>query len=109
MFLPIMQCKIRVNSRFKVSVILALILSQSFVRTEAAPEVLCKKGDHKNFAGKHQCWSVFLIKLQTWGVFLWNLQNFSEHLEEHLRTTASVRKTKGDDVRAMHYFLLFKY
>ena len=45
-----------------------------------------------NFIGKHQCWSLFLIKLQAWrpatllkrdsntGVFLWNLRNSKEHL-----------------------------
>ena len=44
------------------------------------------------FAGKHLCWSYFLIKLQAWtspivlkrdsntGVFLWILRNFSEYL-----------------------------
>ena len=41
-----------------------------------------------NFIGKHQCWSIFLIKLQAWrpatllkrdsntGVLLWNFRNF---------------------------------
>ena len=31
------------------------------------PEMFCKKGVLKNFtnlAGKHQCWSLFLIKLE---------------------------------------------
>ena len=47
-----------------------------------------------NFAGKHLCWSLFLIKLQVaspqvcnfikkkhsnTGVFLWNLQSFKDH------------------------------
>ena len=54
------------------------------------------------FPGKHQCWSLFLIKLQAWSsltlskresstvVFLWILPNFKKtHFKEHLQTVAS--------------------
>ena len=58
-------------------------------------QMFFKIGVLKNFAifaGKHLCWSCFLMKLQAWrsailfkrdsntGVFLWILQNFQEQL-----------------------------
>ena len=64
--------------------------------TEKQPlAMLCKKGDHKNFAnfqGKHLCWSFFFIKLQFWGpaiFFKKRLQNkcFPVKFVKFLKTT----------------------
>ena len=53
---------------------------------------MCVPRYFANFIGKHQCWSIFLIKLQAWrpatflqcdsntSVLLWNLRYFKEHL-----------------------------
>ena len=66
------------------------------------------------FAGKHLCWSYFLIKLQAWrsaillkrdsntGFFLWILLNF----EEHLQTTASVLLITKLVISIGHLFLI---
>ena len=76
--------------------------TDNWFQKQPLEEFYKKKGFLKNFkffAGKHQCWSLFLIKLQGWGaatllkgdsntgVSLWNLQKFSEQLFQ--RTSAN--------------------
>ena len=71
-----------------------LFLNLTFLVTplqKLPPEVFHKKAVPKHFpifTGKHQCWSLFLIKLVFFCEYCKTFKN--TYFEEHLRTTASV-------------------
>ena len=67
-----LQHRINRNNSFSRKHINVTILVRFYLTSRL--KVFCKKGVLRNFSkftGKHQCWSVFLIKLQAWDLQLY--------------------------------------